>query len=409
MKKGSKRELFLFSIFILSILILFVARPLTLHADKDSSLKPKFGFNVMNWTRLNRAQRPRVILLLKQLDVDWVRLPFPWVFLERKEGKPNFTAQDKMIKAMHKEGIKTLLFVGGAPKWAAARRAKGEAIPPKDPQDYANFLKESAARYKGKNIAWEIWNEPNTSHYWGDQLSTPEEYMKLLRPAYQAIKEADPDAIVVGGCVLIQFMNEPKYSYLEGLLEAGLLDYCDVVSVHIYPIEREDALKQFDKALSIVESMVREYGDHPIWITELGLGSSRFSKKEAKNLFKQKGLTAKQINEVFSIPATKIIFSPVKEMPKMLKMQLRLNPVLKQKLSRFDLTIDDLFDVSEKARIDTQSEQADLLEAAYNWSKKHRMFWFQLFDIAFSHGVVDKEYRLKESFKKLQALNRSNR
>jgi len=397
------------SFLILLLVFSLQIGPISSYAFKENSSDPKFGFNVMNWTRLNWIQRPRVILLLKQLKVDWVRMPFPWVFIERKKGDPNFTKQDKMIDAMHKEGMKTLLFCGGSPPWAAARHAKGEAIPPRNPKDYANFLGVAAARYKGKGIAWEIWNEPNTPHYWGDELSTPEEYMKLLRPVYKAIKNADPDALVVGGCVLIQFMNEPKYSYLKGLLEKGLLDYCDIVSVHIYPIEREDAIKQFDDALSIVESMVREYGDHPIWLTELGLGSSRFAKEKATSLFKQKGLTEKQVEEVFDIPATKIIFSPLKEVPKILKVQLRLNPVLKEKLKKCNLTLDDLFEVSDNARVDTQKEQADLLEAAYNWSKKHRMFWFQLFDIAFSHGVVDKEYYVKQSFKRLKTLNQKKR
>jgi len=405
MGKNYKKNQSLVWLFIISAILVFVPQTLPSYAEGGNSFNPDFGFNVLYWTKLNWLQKPKVLLLLKQLDVDWVRLPFPWVFIERTKGKPNFTEQDKMIAAMHEEGIKTLLFVGGSPPWAATHRAKGEAIPPKNPNDYAEFLKKAASRYRGKEIAWEIWNEPNTPHYWGDRQSTPEDYMRLLRPAYTAIKQTDPGATVVGGCVLIQFMNEPKYSYLRGLLEAGLLDYCDVISVHIYPIEKENAAKQFNEALSMVESMVREYGDTPIWVTELGLGSSRFSKEEATILLKQKGLTQKQIEEVFAIAATKLIFSPMKSIPRVYKLKFRLNKPLKKKLAKYGLTVDDLFDISEKARIDTQGDQADFLENAFLESKVHKMFWFQLYDIAFSHGVVDGQYSPKQSFERLRALN----
>ncbi|MEJ5297501.1 MAG: hypothetical protein WHZ52_05630 [Armatimonadota bacterium] len=61
---------------------------------------------------------------------------------------------------------------------------------------FTDFLKRWVGHFKDRVKFWEVWNEPDQGWVWqgGTEL-----YSVLLRDAYQAIKEADPDARVLNG------------------------------------------------------------------------------------------------------------------------------------------------------------------------------------------------------------------
>src|SRR5438132_1581089 len=69
--------------------------------------------------------------------------------------------------------------------------------PPKDLQDYANFVRAVASRYKGRIRAYEIWNEPNLAREWCGKPPSGKEYVQLLKLAYETIKAADPTAWII--------------------------------------------------------------------------------------------------------------------------------------------------------------------------------------------------------------------
>jgi len=366
----------------------------------------KFGFNVLWWEKMDSLKKQKVFSLLKQLEVDWVRIPFYWTYLEPQKGRLELAQQDKMIAEFSEKGINILLLVAGSPEWAVEDYVKASAMPPDDPDDYVAFLAKVAKRYKDKAVAWEIWNEPDNPPYWGRKKSTPQQYMDLLAPAYKAIKKADPGAIVAGACVLIQFLNEePDYSYLQGLLELGLLNYCDAVSVHIYPEESPNAVNKFNKCLEAVEKMVREYGENEIWITEVSVFSKQFSRQKLVQLLMGKGLTPEQVKAMTEIPACRLVFAPI-TFKEMYYAKLQRKEEIERALSPFGLTFEDAFQISQQSLVDAREKQADFVEYLYEVSKKHRVFWFQLYDIAFSQGIMTEDFNPKLGYERLLSLNR---
>jgi hypothetical protein len=63
--------------------------------------------------------------------------------------------------------------------------------------EWENYVFRTVEHYRERIRHWEVWNEP----YWkGFFTGTPEEYAELLKVACRAIKRADPQAVVVGGC-----------------------------------------------------------------------------------------------------------------------------------------------------------------------------------------------------------------
>ena len=104
--------------------------------------------------------------------------------------------------------------------------------------------------------AWEIANEPEMS-WWGGPIAA-DDYMKMLRDAHAIIRSAQPDARIVAPAV---GATDEGVAYLRTLIESGLLDYVDAVSVHYYVFHRSQQLEAVKRLVA---------GRKPIWITETG-------------------------------------------------------------------------------------------------------------------------------------------
>jgi len=65
--------------------------------------------------------------------------------------------------------------------------------------DYWTFVGALAARYAGRVDAYEIWNEQTLRREWNGQPLSASRYVELLAGAYNAVKAADPGAVVVSG------------------------------------------------------------------------------------------------------------------------------------------------------------------------------------------------------------------
>ena len=129
----------------------------------------------------------------------------------------------------------------------------------KDTSGWPAYVKEEVQAARTVP-AWEITNEPEMS-WWGGPIS-PSNYMEMLRDAHAIIKAANRDARIVGPAV---GANPEGVAYLNALIELGLLDLVDAVSIHYYPFHRSTELAAVKNAVA---------GRRPIWITETGWTSA---------------------------------------------------------------------------------------------------------------------------------------
>ncbi len=147
-------------------------------------------------------------------------------------------------------------------------------------------------------IAWEIWNEPNTTTFWptGDvrpgtdvqvSLSSAAEYVTLLNTAYDALKAVDPSAVVLGGA-----LAGCDTDYLSEMYALGAK--FDALAVHPYtkadPFEdgiayapdetdARDPLSltwSFKAGVEAIHDLMVAAGDagKGIWFTEFGWSST---------------------------------------------------------------------------------------------------------------------------------------
>lgn len=155
----------------------------------------------------------------------FVRMDISWSTVEKEKNVYDFSEHDKLIEGLSKRGMRALLILCYSntlyeTNFMSVRTEAGR-------QAFARFSKAAAQRYKGKNVIWEIWNEPNIM-FWRPQPSI-DDYMALVKAVVPAIREADPKAVCIGPAT-----SAVDMIYLEACFKRGLLKYIDAVSVHPY-------------------------------------------------------------------------------------------------------------------------------------------------------------------------------
>ena len=208
----------------------------------------------------------------------WVRLwdsGDVWNRHERQgKGKFDFSRTEAKVDRLRGQGMQILATLAYTPTWASTRpevshyTGGGAPYPPKDIQDWRDYCREYMTHFRGRIGHFEVWNEPNAGFFKG----TAEEYIELLRAAYEVARQVDPAIRIVGGSGTGDFLP-----WTESLLKGGAEQYMDILSFHAYttPESPEDA--NLPGRLQSLRRLTRQYGvpNMPLWNTEVGYWSDR--------------------------------------------------------------------------------------------------------------------------------------
>lgn len=211
--------------------------------------------------------------------VGWIRIDFNWYLVEPEQDRFDWSVYDRLIPAARARGLQVFATVAYAPAWATD--GSEYVGVPRDAADWHDLCYRAASRYRGQVAAWGMWNEPNLRGFWE---GTRQQYVEvILRPGAEAIRAADPVALVAG----------PELAHLssgdwDGWLEAILTeasDSLDVVTHHVYPSgsSHQDVTDKLEKGgpnpwdPPSVRSILRRTGwlGRPFWLTETGYPSAR--------------------------------------------------------------------------------------------------------------------------------------
>ncbi|UCG23380.1 MAG: O-antigen ligase family protein, partial [Chloroflexota bacterium] len=189
----------------------------------------------------------------------------------------DWTASDRLVEAIVASDLTLVPLLDGDPDQGFA--------PPADLAEYAAWAGEFAMRYGDHVDRYIIWDEPNLASHWGNKPVNPAEYAALLSAAAEAIREADPSAVIVAAplapTVETGGMNLADPLYLQALYQAGAGDAFDVVAGKPYgfdssPVDRrvQQDLLNFSRIILLREVMER-FGDtqKPIWAANWGWNS----------------------------------------------------------------------------------------------------------------------------------------
>ncbi len=153
----------------------------------------------------------------------------------------------------------------------------GDSASMATPAEYAAVASDLATALRGKNVAYEVWNEPDETTFWANGPQ-PAAYAALLKAGYAAFKAADPAApVLVGGLV------GNNYEFVEALYANGAQGSFDGVGVHTdtaclttdpreYYREPSGRIGRysFTGYREVRATMLAHGDDKPVWMTELG-------------------------------------------------------------------------------------------------------------------------------------------
>jgi hypothetical protein len=241
-----------------------------------SSTAPLGGMNISSVLRAaSLGSVDREIALAHALHAKVVRMEVPWSELEPRG--PNqidaraLAVSDRLMSDAAAAGIGVIAMVESTPCWASSAPAsllqacvqgtssRASAWPPRDPATYAAFVAYLAQRYGPDLAAIEVWNEPDQSNQ--DYFAGPEKpqrYAAVLKAAYRAIKQVNPQVPVLGGSLV-----GSNGAFLRALYAAGIQGYYDGLSVHFYNLV-------LASLRAIHEVQVANGDSKPLWLNEFG-------------------------------------------------------------------------------------------------------------------------------------------
>jgi polysaccharide biosynthesis protein PslG len=221
---------------------------------------------------------------MHQAGIGTERFEVAWDLVEPERGQYEFAATDRKVLDAARHGLDVLALVVRCPAWAA-RQPGTPFSPPRDPGDYAAFLRTLVARYGPKGSfwrgrsgpvrpvrAWQIWNEPNIVNYWSVQPFM-RGYAALLDTAYAAVKRADRGATVVMAGMANFSWRDLNRLFVKG----GRKLRFDVAAVHPFSGRAFYSVKivRLNRAVLNRHHARRK----PIWLTELTWSSAKGRKK----------------------------------------------------------------------------------------------------------------------------------
>ncbi|MDD5618527.1 MAG: beta-galactosidase [Candidatus Omnitrophica bacterium] len=205
----------------------------------------------------------KIVELLQEAGVSFVRMDFLWQDLEPENDSFVFDKYDFIVNLLSSKNIRILGVLGYCASWA------GETwnCPSQNLGDFADYVSKTVSRYKNKVKYWEIWNEPDSKFYFQlqDGMQT---YTQLLKESYQAAKKADPSCkIVLGG------MTSEGYYAIKDIYRNGGKNYFDIINIHpfVNPLNPVEIRKIYTTHNNI-ERLKAQNGDQDkkIWFTEIG-------------------------------------------------------------------------------------------------------------------------------------------
>ncbi len=212
----------------------------------------------------------RDLLFLKTNNIRALRIAFGWDAMEPERGRFDWSFWDDFIKMSDAFGIQLIPYICYTPKWASSDQGTNFwRAPPRDPNDFKNFVAAIVRRYKSSIHSWELWNEPDNPAYWSGSV---EQFAELLRAGNAAVRAVDPKANVVSGGIAwnLDFLRQ----LFEKQNAAGVVD---VVNIHNYnETWSAEPLEDIYAIAHKAEAIISNYGSNqPIWFAEVGYSDYR--------------------------------------------------------------------------------------------------------------------------------------
>lgn len=219
-----------------------------------------------------------------EAGVGWDRILFYWSELQPNgpDDWNGYHVPDDWLRLAAEADREVVGLLKHTPAWATDDQPlcgvpRGLDLPVDDPGNlWAAFVRRVASIYAGRVDRWIIWNEPDipVGTFGCEWCGTMEDYYRLLKVAYLAAHQVNPDAkIHLAGATT---WHDPDY--LRDFLSIATQDpegaehgyFFDAISLHIY--FRTETVPQI---IGAARASLSAYGiQKPIWVNETNAPSN---------------------------------------------------------------------------------------------------------------------------------------
>ncbi len=267
------------------------AEPEIERAIPEARVNP-WGTNAFLHKEVEFWKKEKTLEMARDAGIKWIKQQFPWEEIEQgRKGeffdqtwqKPTWEKYDEIVDLAEEFDLKLIARVDRTPLWARQPGAAPEAPPPNF-ADFGDFLAVLAERYKGRIAHYQLWNEPNLAHEWGNPPD-PKGYVDLLRSGYQRLKEVDPSIKVLAAPLAITLERSPRamveLDFLEEMYQHGAGAYFDIMSANAYglefpPIAEPDPNVLNFRRVELLRAVMERNNDSDkaVWFNEYGWNAS---------------------------------------------------------------------------------------------------------------------------------------
>jgi len=205
---------------------------------------------------------------IQELGATWVRFTFKD---DSEAPQPSrFAFYDGVVGELKQAGIHVLMILSYETYPGMPPRDADEATWNAYTERFVARCRQIAQHYDSQVDAYQVWNEPDliqpSPGY--DPRVHAEVFGRMLRNAFEAIKDVSSATVVTGGLAA----GSPAYLERIRIAASGVL-YADAVGVHPYGRRPTPDWPRPDWGFGVLGDLVQDYhyaADKPVWITEIG-------------------------------------------------------------------------------------------------------------------------------------------
>ncbi len=198
---------------------------------------------------------------IKAAGFKFIRMDIRWDETEVRRGVYDWSGYEELLRNLDQHGLRAILILDYSnplyepsvtatnPMTNLPHETTGAPRRPQSIDAFAAWAAAAARHFRGREVLWEIWNEPNIE-FWSP-LPDVGQYTTLALATARAIRAVDPKAGIIGPAT-----SEFPWEFLESFFQSGILNYLDAVSVHPYrKPERppESATEDFQQLRKLID------------------------------------------------------------------------------------------------------------------------------------------------------------
>jgi hypothetical protein len=200
------------------------------------------------------------IVRTKNLGFTIGRMDLLWHWVEKRRGVYDFTFYDQVYNYMTANGIKPVFILCYNNALYSGTSNTQVGVSTQANRDaFTRFAAAAAARYKGKGIIWEVWNEPDIAQFWGPSPSATN-YAALAVATTNAMRQADPNAYIASAGISHMLWDQ---NFVQSAMQAGMLRNMNAFAVHGY---------NYLNPPQIIEQQEAQYAKFRQWMSQYNGG-----------------------------------------------------------------------------------------------------------------------------------------